>query len=348
MQQMNEVKNIFAQVAMEVGNTTSVQYYEKLAQALSAQYPEQAQKAADKAMEVKKAEFAMKPEEGKAPTTRKYEKGNEVIYEQWNPAKKEWVEYGKAPRSVGGQAPDAIQNLQFQAKRLNCNLNDPECYKQAEAAVLNLKRADVPGGQIVVKTVENLNEELGNTRKLASRVNKIDKAFKILKGADGQPITGSFADARTGAAKLGELFGISSNKAVQASEALKSNNMALAGELLASGMFGAGTGISDRDMETALQMAGADMALSFDGMVRILENLREEAVNKIGAYNNDVDAVDEAIVKKSGYSRNRYKVPVPPPINKPESKTPSVSTTPFSDAEKERRYQEFKRQQQGG
>ena len=56
MQQMTEVKNIFAKVASEVGTTTSAAFYEKLAQALSAKYPEQAQKAADKAAEVTKAE----------------------------------------------------------------------------------------------------------------------------------------------------------------------------------------------------------------------------------------------------------------------------------------------------
>ena len=56
MQQMTEVKNIFAKVAAEVGTTTSAAFYEKLAQALSAKYPEQAQKAADKAAEVTKAE----------------------------------------------------------------------------------------------------------------------------------------------------------------------------------------------------------------------------------------------------------------------------------------------------
>ena len=57
MQQANEIKNIFSQVAMEVGNTNTATFYNKLAQALSAQYPEQAQKAADKAKEMEKGEF---------------------------------------------------------------------------------------------------------------------------------------------------------------------------------------------------------------------------------------------------------------------------------------------------
>jgi len=60
MQQMNEVKNIFSQVAMEVGNTTSAAFYNKLAQAWSAKFPEQAAKAAEKAreLETKDAEKA--------------------------------------------------------------------------------------------------------------------------------------------------------------------------------------------------------------------------------------------------------------------------------------------------
>ena len=56
MQQMNEVKNIFSQVAMEVGNTTSAAFYNKLAQAWSDKFPEQAAKAAEKAAEVTKTE----------------------------------------------------------------------------------------------------------------------------------------------------------------------------------------------------------------------------------------------------------------------------------------------------
>ena len=61
MQQLQGAKAIFSKVAQETGEVDSAAFYEKLAQALSAQYPEQAQKAADKAMEIKKTEFAMKP-----------------------------------------------------------------------------------------------------------------------------------------------------------------------------------------------------------------------------------------------------------------------------------------------
>lgn len=65
MRAIEETKNIAMQVASEVGNATSSAYYEKLAQALSAKYPDKAQKAADKAMEVKKTEFELKGFEDK-------------------------------------------------------------------------------------------------------------------------------------------------------------------------------------------------------------------------------------------------------------------------------------------
>jgi hypothetical protein len=280
---------------------------------------------------------------GKAPTTHKFEKGSETIYQQWDSAAGAWKELGRAPRSIGGQEPDSVQNLKFQAKRIGCDLNDPACYEQARNEVVKLKRADTPAGQIQVANVTRMNESLTTARGLSERVGKIDKAFETLSGKDGKPLVGIFSDMKVASAKFGELFGISNNKAVQATEALKSNNMALAGELLASGMFGAGTGISDRDMETALQMAGADMALSYDGMVRILQNLREQAIGKLNRYNNDVNNTSNDLITATGYSRDRFVVPVPEPfVNVPASAgipgqgggqgTPSQATKRFNPA----------------
>jgi len=62
MQNMQAAKAIMTKVAKEVGNVTSATFYERLSQELAqSNFPEQAQKAAAKAAEVKKAEFEMKP-----------------------------------------------------------------------------------------------------------------------------------------------------------------------------------------------------------------------------------------------------------------------------------------------
>ena len=228
------------------------------------------------------------------------------------------------------------QNLEFQAKRLGCDLNDPACYAQAKEEVIKLKRVDGIENKVVPKAIENLEKSLTDARGLSDRIVKIDDAFKILKGVDGKPITGSFADVRTGAAKLAELFGLSSEKAVQASEALQANNMGLAGELLASGMFGAGTGISDKDMETALKMGGADMALTYGGMIRILTGLRKAAVNKLTVYNKDLSSLKSNVFDQAGYERGRYAVPIPEEVQ-------ATPTSPNEDAE----YKEWLRTNKG-
>jgi hypothetical protein len=102
MQQMNEVKNIFSQVAMEVGNTTSAAFYNKLAQAWSAKFPEQAAKAADKARELE-AKDAEKADQTKnvyelIETTDLY--GNKIQKQVMVTYKKDkngkWVKWGTA------------------------------------------------------------------------------------------------------------------------------------------------------------------------------------------------------------------------------------------------------------
>ena len=111
MQQMTEVKNIFAQVAMEVGNTTSAAFYKKLAQAWSAKFPEQAQKAAEKANEIE-AKEAAKADETKdvyetIDTTDTY--GNPIKQQVKITYKKnkkgEWVKWGtvELPENARGK-----------------------------------------------------------------------------------------------------------------------------------------------------------------------------------------------------------------------------------------------------
>ena len=69
MQNMQAAKAIMTKVAQEVGNVTSAAFYERLSQELAqSNFPEQAQKAADKAMEIKKTEFAMKPKAAEKKT----------------------------------------------------------------------------------------------------------------------------------------------------------------------------------------------------------------------------------------------------------------------------------------
>lgn len=66
MQKAAQAKQIFAQVAQQVGNTNSPEFYEALAQAWGPVFPEQAQKAKDKALELKKKAADIKATEALA------------------------------------------------------------------------------------------------------------------------------------------------------------------------------------------------------------------------------------------------------------------------------------------
>ena len=59
MQQLQGAKAIFTKVAQEMGEVNSAAFYEKLSQELAAQYPEQAQKAAEEAVKAKKQGYEL-------------------------------------------------------------------------------------------------------------------------------------------------------------------------------------------------------------------------------------------------------------------------------------------------
>lgn len=138
MQQMNEVKNIFSQVAMEVGNTTSAAFYNKLAQAWSAKFPEQASKAADKARELETKE-AEKADQTKnvyelIETTDLY--GNKIQKQVMVTYKKDkngkWVKWGTAEA-----LPENSRGKDFNDPRLGGEQKKPRGEVEIGAAIQN-------------------------------------------------------------------------------------------------------------------------------------------------------------------------------------------------------------------
>ena len=155
MQQMTEVKNIFAQVAMEVGNTTSAAFYNKLAQAWSAKYPEQAAKAAEKARELETKD-AEKADQTKnvyelIETTDLY--GNKIQKQVMVTYKKDkngkWVKWGTAEA-----LPENSRGKDFNDPRLGGEQKKPrgeveitpEVQKQIGSAITPAKPKSEGGG----------------------------------------------------------------------------------------------------------------------------------------------------------------------------------------------------------
>lgn len=245
--------------------------------------------------------------ESKAPTSRKYEKGAETIWEEWDNATKTWKELGRAPTSSAGNQTAMIANLEWQAKNiLNCDLKDKACYERAAANVVAINRADQASIYDYRKTRDGLEKGLETARADKVTLQNINRSLKLL---EKEPIVGLFSDIRTNFAKLANLFNLDSTKKAALTEALNANNAARAGQILASGIFGAGTGISDRDLESAAKMAGASGELTAEGMMMILQNLYETVSEKLKIHNKDIDNLSDSAFR--AYGRDRYRVEIP-------------------------------------
>jgi hypothetical protein len=268
---------------------------------------------------------------------REYYKGEEVIYESWDPNQKKYVEYARAPRTAAGQPTNDQQNLEFQAKTvLKCDLGDPDCYKKALENVVAIKRAEPGAGKILSGTVEKLNESRETAITIRKRVAALDRASGILDGKLGaKPIVGAAAGLRLGIDKFASLFGISNGSAAAVTELLQQNRIADAAALLASGAFGAGTGISDRDLLSAFSIVGADMAVTADGLRMVFAQLRKEGVRDLKQYQQDVEGYDDEVFKSARKKKSFYLIDIPEVVKKAEGPkvTASKPLNEMTDAE---------------
>ena len=270
---------------------------------------------------------SLKKSTTKAPEDRNYYKGQEIIYESWDPKQNKYVEYARAPRTAAGQPTNDQQNLEFQAKTvLNCNLSDPECYKKALENVVAIKRAEPGAGKILSGTVEKLNESRETAVTTRKRISALDRASGILDGKLGaKPIVGAAAGLRLGIDKFASLFGISNGSAAAVTELLQQNRIADAAALLATGAFGAGTGISDRDLQSAFSIVGADMAVTADGLRMVFAQLRKEGIRDLKQYQQDVEGYDDEVFKSARKKKSFFLIDIPRLVEKADG--PKVSAT---------------------
>jgi hypothetical protein len=244
----------------------------------------------------------------KTPETRQYYDGEEVVYEEYNPQTQEWEEYGRAPRSVTDNTSQVERTYDFYAKMFGCSLKDPACREKVRKAYQDDKREGADD-KILVKTVEKIGENREQAVKDVESIEVINRSLKMLD--QEKVIIGALAEPRLKFQKMAQLFGLGDDDAIAATEALKANNFELAGQLLASGIFGAGTGISERDLQTAIESVGADTALSLDGMRRILEIVRDKAKMRIERYNSKMKRYKPEILDQLPMAPEDYDILMP-------------------------------------
>lgn len=213
---------------------------------------------------------------------------------------------------------NAEKNINFFAtKVLKCDPNDKACMEKAMKMAVEYKRGDTAANQMTVKGYEKLNEDYSQAETSRQNVMTANRSLQLLE--EGKVNLGSFAKTRQGAQKfytdLLNAVGIpvtDEREAVARTEELLANTKRLAGQLLASGMFGSGTGISERDLQTAMEMAGSSENLTPEGMKQILELNAKIERAKLMQYNEKLDRYSTAFWARSPEgSKEAFVVDVP-------------------------------------
>jgi hypothetical protein len=214
MQQLQGAKAIFTKVAQETGEVNSSAFYEKLAKALSAQYPEQAQKAADKAMEIKKAEFEMKTKADK-PSDLKTLLAERDALPKDDPRRAFYDDKIKLltqGKPAAEQASPQIVQLQKARDAIKANNpNDPriqEIQKQidklGEASKGTEIKLELPGAEKPIDITKLRNDIIATVKPYT---NVIDIADTVILGIDLGLTEGNFAAVEGASKALVKAFG---------------------------------------------------------------------------------------------------------------------------------------------
>ena len=194
--------------------------------------------------------------------------------------------------------------------KYGCDINDPECYAKSQQDWIDQKRENAKE-LVGYKGLVNKRKEMLDVR---DSINTANNALKILDGGDVN--IGSFPSTRQGIMKLMATMFPSwelANETVARTDLLISQTKTLAGQLLASGMFGDGTAISDKDKETAEKIAGASETLTPLAMKEILEFNAKVQSKKLNAFNQRLNKYNpEFFARTVEGSPEAFMVEIPP------------------------------------
>jgi len=230
--------------------------------------------------------------------------GKQIVYtktEQYDSKTKSWTFVSEAPKYAPDKPTATMQDLMAAAAVVDnkdgtygCDLNNSACWIEATAiyhatttkeTTLDAAFSGVAG--------EEISNQFKNAQKASENINTIDASFNALNSGD--PITGFAANMRLGLAKMIGAVSGDEDKDVQATEVWLATTGKLVAELLASGAFGAGTGLSDNDLKFAKAMVGGDVNLD-EGSIRRILYIRRQLENlKINNWNAEYELYPELV-----------------------------------------------------
>jgi hypothetical protein len=162
----------------------------------------------------------------------------------------------------------------------------------------------------------------------------------------GQVITGSAANIKLQMSKFLRLGGGSDSEAITNTEVLLSSLAdSTLGAIKSSGL-GSGQGFTDKDREFLERAKAGQLTYEAASLRRLAELAHKAAAATAGKWNKRSKTIPKSALEGTGINTENIEVS---PLYKSggEGKTPPAAPAPYSDAEKERRYQEYKAKQGG-
>ena len=188
-----------------------------------------------------------------------------------------------------------------------CDLNNSDCWIKATAiyhatttkeTTLDATFSEAAGSRI--------STQFENAQKSSETINTIDASFSALNS--GSPITGFASNMRLGLAKMIGAISGDESKDVQATEVWMATTGKLVAELLSSGAFGSGTGLSDNDRAFAQAMVGGDVNLDEGSIRRILYIRRQLENAKMRNWNEEYALFPDLIKANMGKFYNESQI----------------------------------------
>ena len=243
--------------------------------------------------------------------------GKEVVYtktEQYDASTKTWTLVSEAPKYAPNAPTATMSDMMESAKVVDngdgtygCDLNNSDCWIKATAiyhatttkeTTLDATFSEAAGAQI--------SEQFENAQKSSGTINTIDASFSALNS--GSPITGFASNMRLGLAKMIGAISGDESKDVQATEVWMATTGKLVAELLSSGAFGSGTGLSDNDVKFAKAMVGGDVSLDEGSIRRILYIRRQLENAKMRNWNEEYALFPDLIKANMGKFYNESQI----------------------------------------
>lgn len=205
-----------------------------------------------------------------------------------------------------------IRNLKFQAKQLGCDINEPSCYSRAMQSYNDLvQNEDNFTKQLSAEIAKDFKEQHGNTEGSVSSLRNLNQVSRLLQSDDGV-ISGFMNKPETWVRKAYASFGGDPDEGVVNSEVFSVLMNKEVGNLLATGMLGSGTGLSDSDREFAQKMVAGTLDLTEESIRRGIYLVQRSHEYNIDKFNDGFKTMSPKRKNQiRGFGERYTKIPKP-------------------------------------